>query len=91
MAYHSAVLYIDDKFAVALQHVESMRFPDGEELTADILRADLHIEVTMSSGSVYSASMKYLQQRLAYLRENSVVDIRNEVYHKWVKIMEKMQ
>jgi hypothetical protein len=89
MAYHSAVLYIDDKFAVALRQVESMRFPDGEELTADILRDDLHIEVVMTSGSVYSVSMKYLQNRLVYLRDYSIRDIRNDVYHKWVETMEK--
>ena len=88
MTYYSGVLYIDDSLAVAFRHVESMRFPDGELLTVDILRDDLHLEIITASGREYQVSMKYLKGRLESLRDSSIRDIRNEIYYKWIRTME---
>lgn len=89
MAYHSPVLHISASFAVALRYIESMRFPDGEDLTVDILCDDLHINIVTVSGREYSSSMRYVQERLPYLRETPIRELRGEIYSKWIAIMEK--
>lgn len=66
-----------------------MRFPDGEDLTVDILCDDLHINIVTVSGREYSSSMRYVQERLPYLRETPIRELRGEIYSKWIAIMEK--
>lgn len=85
--FYSNILYISKQQVVAMRYVESLRFPDGEELTAERLVDDLYLHITTVSGNEYKLSINL--QRIC----NNAVDVplkeyRNSIYNRWKYILE---
>jgi hypothetical protein len=83
MSYQQGILYVDLRTAVGLRFVESMTFPDGEDLLADVLKGDLHIDVVTISGKEYSVSMKFIESTDSNLKNVPVERLRTDIYNKW--------
>ena len=87
MVYNPDVLHVDKRTVVALKYIERMHFPDGEELTIDVLKGDLHIEITMVSGEVHSISMNMLRECEWRFATEKPDELRRAVYEKWAHLL----
>ena len=87
MVYNPDVLHVDKQTVIALKYVERMHFPDGEELTADILKGDLHIEITMVSGEIHSISMNMIQACDPRFAKEQPEKLRLAIYEKWAHLL----
>ena len=83
MSYQQGMLYVDIRTAVGLRFVESMTFPDGEDLLVDLLKDDLHIDVVTISGREYSVSMNFIKSTDSNLKNVPVERLRTDIYNKW--------
>ena len=83
MSYQQGILYVDIRTAVGLRFVESMTFPDGEDLLADVLKDDLHIDIVTISGREYSVSMNFIRSTDNNLKNASAERLRTDIYNKW--------
>ena len=86
MLFQKDFLFLDDQTVVSIRSIESMRFPDGEDLTADKLKDDLHMDVVMASGKEYSISVR--RQFVNDVRTKhplvTAEILREAIYNKWI-------
>lgn len=87
MSFSLEVLFVDERTVIALKYVERMHYPDGEDLTADILTGDLHIEVTMISGEVHCISMNQMKKCYSGLGDKTPEMVRNLIYDRWTHLL----
>ena len=88
MLFTKDFLYLDDQTVIAMQFIESMRFTEGEDLTADKLKDDLHLDVVMASSKEYSISVR--RQYMNDVRAKpptSIEEMREAIYKKWIFIL----
>jgi hypothetical protein len=83
--FTSDLLIIDDR-AVLLKFIESMKFHDGEDLTADVLKDDRHIDIITLSGREYTVSVKK-QLSLWQIEKNDIDGYQKAIYEKWLHIL----
>lgn len=88
-AYYSHIIPVDERTVVALPYCESMSFPDGEELTADVLKDDLHLNVVTSSGKEYSISIAFVQKFDSRYKDIDKKRVRELIYRRWIFLLEK--
>ena len=89
MLFNKDFLYLDNRAAIALKFVESMRYPsEEEELTIAKLKDDLFLEVTMVSGKEYTISVKSQFYPKDWRIKDEGIDLaRSSIFDKWCRIL----
>ena len=87
MHYHLDTLLVDSRTVLGMKFIESINFPDGVDLTADILKDDLHLNVVMISGKEYSISVELQRKALNDGSSWSLDSVRVGIYEKWKSLI----
>ena len=89
MLFNKDFLYLDNRAAIALKFVESMRYPsEGEELTVAKLKDDLFLEVVMTSGKEYKISTRsQFEVNDWRLKDEGIEMARSAIFDKWCRIL----
>lgn len=77
-------LILDNSAVIGIKFIESMRFPDGEDLTVAKLKDDLFIEVTMCSGREYTVSVRaQFTEDDWRIKDEGIIGGRYSIFDKW--------
>lgn len=88
MSYQSEFLVVSEKSVVAMRFIESMGFPDGEDLVIAKLRDDLEIEIVMCSGKEYVISTRAQYPKDSYwIKLDGIDSARLTILNKWKDIL----
>jgi len=89
MLFTKDFLYTDNKAAIALKFVESMRYPsEDEDLTVAKLKDDLLIEVVMTSGREYTISTRAQFSDSDWrVKDEGIDGARSSIFEKWCRIL----
>ena len=90
MIYPRDFLHLDDDTVVSMFYIESMRYPSDEDLTADLIKNDPRLEISMVSGKTYSISTKKqaMVLSLSTPRPNlDLFELRRAIVEKWTHIL----
>lgn len=73
---------------ISLRAVESMEFPDGEDITAERLRNDREIRIVMCSGKEYTISTRaQFADTDCRVKQDGIDAARQAIYDKWKHIL----
>lgn len=91
MHYTRNTVLANERTVVALRFVESMGFPEDDDLVVDVLKDDLQLVIVTTSGKEYKVSMAELQDHLSESdnRYKSIDkhELRESVYSRWIYIL----
>jgi len=88
MVFHQDFLILPDKSITALRFVESMRYPDGEDLLVSKLKDDLEIEIVMCSGRNYTISVRaQFPDGSRQINSNGISAARDAILGKWKHVI----
>ena len=78
-------LPLPDGRIICLKYVESIKPPNSEDSLANKLKNDCCMEVTMTSGNVYTVSMLEIKKQ-EFCKDTSVEDLYSGVLSHWLRL-----